>query len=139
MGVRKLTDHYVEAKCANLIVNVLDDPGQGGACHLYEIRGFDTESNKSCPTFGSCIEGSSDRCTILFQNGPIGESSKGANGIQHEALLSILIDRLRGFQSGPYACEANAVALEHCEKALGAMMDRTRDRMERGVEGTHRV
>lgn len=133
--MRQLTDHIVEGKCANLTVEAMDEPGHGGACHLYEITGFDTSSNPSAEV----PRGPETRCQILFQNGPINEDGNGTNGIQHEALLAILIDRLRGFQSGPYACYENAQALAHCEKALGVMMDRTRERMNRGVEGTHKV
>lgn len=134
--MRTLTDHIVDGKCANLHVHVLDEPGQGGACHHYAIGGFHTATN---PSADDSVGRDETILHVLFQNGPIEEDGNGTNGIQHEALLSILIDRLRGFQSGPYACEANAVALEHCEMALSAMVKRTYERMERGVEGTHKV
>ncbi len=72
---------------------------------------------------------------ISFQNGPIKEV--GVNGVTHEALLAILIDRLRSFQAGPYSNRANAIALTKMEEALMWLQQRTRERIKRGVEGTH--
>jgi hypothetical protein len=132
--MRKLTDHIVEGDSANhqLSVIVEDDPGAGGACHRYTIEGFNASTNmawdhrsKTAPT----VE------VLLFQNGPIGEV--GVNGVTHEALLAVLIDRLRSFQAGPYAGRENALALTHLEEALMWLQHRTRMRIKRGVEGTH--
>ncbi|ODT86711.1 MAG: hypothetical protein ABS78_15575 [Phenylobacterium sp. SCN 70-31] len=72
---------------------------------------------------------------MLFQNGPIGEV--GVNGLTHEALLAILVDRLRAFQAGPFSCRENALALTKLEEAQQWLGARTRARMVRGVEGTH--
>lgn len=130
--MRQLTDHIVEGDSANhqLSVAVQDEPGQGGACHRYEISGFNTITNVGEPG------GSHQLSTaILFQNGPIKEV--GVNGVTHEALLAILIDRLRSFQAGPYANRANAIALTHFEEGLMWLQLRTRERIKRGVEGTH--
>ena len=131
--MRELTDHIVEGDSANhqLKVEVLDEPGQGGACYSYNITGFDTGSNVSCN--GSSTEGA----WILFQNGPI--EDVGVNGVTHEALLAVLIDRLRSFQAGPFNCRANAIALTHMEEALMWLQKRTVERIRRGVEGTHNV
>jgi hypothetical protein len=76
---------------------------------------------------------------IIFQNGPVSVDGNGVNGITHEALLAILIDRLEGFQAGPYANPHNAKALNHLREAQTALQARTRERMARGVEGTHTV
>lgn len=70
-----------------------------------------------------------------FQNGPIMEA--GFNGVTHEVLLAIVIDRLRSFQAGPYSCKENSVALTHIETGLLWLQSRTLERMRRGVEGTH--
>lgn len=43
------------------------------------------------------------------------------------------------FQNGPFACEANKVALTYLETAQHYLQQRTKERMERGVEGTHVV
>lgn len=72
---------------------------------------------------------------IVFQEGPINEV--GVNGLTHEVLLAILIDRLEGFQDGPYANDFNGNALHHLREAQEQLLDRTRERMARGVEGTH--
>lgn len=52
---------------------------------------------------------------ISFQNGPIAES--GVNGLTQEVLIAICCDRLRGFQSGQFACRENALALTKLEEA----------------------
>lgn len=134
--MRKLTDHIVEGDSANhqIAIEVLDEPGAGGACHLYDLRGFDTASNLSDP-FKRRYGTSADHSTVLFQNGPIREV--GVNGVTHEALLAILIDRMRSFLAGPYSCRDNAIALTHLEEALMWLQRRTRERIKRGVEGTH--
>lgn len=44
---------------------------------------------------------------------------------------------MRSFQAGPYSNRANAIALTHMEEALMWLQQRTRERIKRGVEGTH--
>jgi hypothetical protein len=134
--MRTLTDHIVEGDSANhqLTIEVADEPGQGGANHLYLIKGFNTKSNGSDP-FTALYGTAADHSTVLFQNGPIKEF--GVNGVTQEALLAIVIDRLNSFQAGPFASGDNQVALNHCLAALGALQERTRKRIARGVEGTH--
>jgi hypothetical protein len=123
--MRKLTDHKLNGVNEALEITVLDQPGAGNACHLYAV------------SFDYGLPGFPDgRRTyhIDFQNGPLGEV--GVNGLTQEALLAILIDRLRGFQSGQFACRENAIALTHLEEALMWLQKRTRERLARGVEGT---
>lgn len=134
--MRALVDHIVNGDAANhqLIVAAEDERGNGGANHLYMIRGFSTGTNPSCP-FTARHGQPAEHATVLFQNGPIKEA--GVNGVTQEALLAIIIDRLRGFQSGPYASVNNSNALSHCEAALSYLQARTRQRIARGVEGTH--
>ncbi len=76
---------------------------------------------------------------LSFQNGPINADGNGVNGITHEALLAVLIDRLEAFQAGQYANTYNEDALDHLCSAKLALQTRTKDRMARGVEGTHKV
>lgn len=128
--MRELTGHKVNPANDTLAVKVLDEPGAGGACHLYEISGFTAHTNAS-----KRDDMPWDRVFVLFQNGPIAEH--GVNGVTQEALLAILIDRMESFQAGPYANDYNAAALNHLKSAQGALLDRTRERMSRGVEGTH--
>lgn len=127
--MRQLTDHIVSGdQAVQLKIDVLDGPGQGGASHLYEIYGFDGTTNES-DSIGL------ERVYICFQNGPIKEF--GVNGVTQEALLAIVIDRLRSFQAGQFSCRENAIALTHVEEALMWLQRRTVARIKRGVEGTN--
>lgn len=120
--MRELTSHRVNGLNEAICISVLDDPGQGNACHKYRMTVFNTE-------------GHPEHQDIEFQNGPIAEF--GVNGISNEALLSIVEDRLAGFQSGPFACRENAVALTKLQESMMWLQKRTRDRLARGVEGTN--
>ena len=106
-------------------VRVMDERGQGNANHRYEIAPVTTEEVESF------------RCCIDFQNGPIKEA--GVNGIHNEDLIVIIMDRLKGFQSGKYACEENSEAYVLLSNALAALRKRTDERERRGVEGTHKI
>ena len=110
-GSHKYTDVYCRPKL-----------GPGGAHHFYEVR------RKNGPVV---------MMRFSFQNGPIKEA--GVNGVMNEDLLAIVIDRLKGFQAGKYACKENAAALEDVEDALEVLKDRTKERESRGVEGTHKI
>lgn len=134
--MRELTSHKVNGLNEALKIEVVDEPGLGNACHLYRISGFSTATNGSDP-FVAKHGSPADYSTVLFQNGPVQEV--GFNGISQEALLAIVEDRLKCFQDGPYACRENAVALTKIQEAMMWLMKRTRDRMARGVEGTHAV
>lgn len=127
--MRTITDHKLNGLNEAINITVLDEPGHGGACHKYAI---DLGPRDGIPDTDTVGKGS---CMIHFQNGPIQEH--GVNGISGEALLAIVIDRLRCFQAGPYSCRDNAVALTKIEEALMWLQRRTRDRMSRGVEGTY--
>lgn len=124
---RLITSHRVNGLNEALKINVLDEPGQGNACHEYQII-RDTKNN------GDEYD-QVELCNIQFQNGPIQEF--GVNGISGEALLAIVEDRLIGFQSGQFACRENAIALTKIQEAMMWLQKRTRDRMARGVEGTN--
>lgn len=119
--MRKIEDHKVNPVNDRIDITVMDAPGAGGANHHYAVD----------------VDGSENGLDIYFQNGPIAEN--GVNGVTQEVLLAVVIDRLRSFQAGPYACAENAQALDHSEKALAALLSRTKARMARGVEGTHAV
>ena len=118
--MREITTHEVNGLNEALTITVMDEPGQGNACHEYRIE-----------VHGPVIS----VCDIHFQNGPIKEV--GVNGISNEALLAIVRDRLEGFQGGPFACLGNQYAIESVKWAMEALSRRTRKRVERGVEGTN--
>lgn len=134
--MRELTRHQVNGCNEALKIEVLDEPGGGGASHLYKITGFDSGTNASEP-WKAAHGQPAVHSHVLFQNGPIPEV--GTNGVTHEALLAILIDRLEGFQKGPFAHPYNADALASLRSALASLQQRTKDRLARGVEGTHTV
>ena len=127
---RQLIGHIVNPVNDKLTIAVMDEPGSGGASHHYVIRGYDIGTNSSVSSEPGRPE---DQTEVLFQNGPIQE--KGVNGITQEALLEIVIDRLRSFQKGPFTSRENAIALTHIEEAQMWLQSRTRERIRRGVEG----
>ncbi len=110
-----------------LQIEVLDEPGAGGACHEYSVEWMPRDTSETSTARRSV--------SIGFQNGPIKEA--GVNGITQEALLAIVIDRLRSFQTGQFSCRENAIALTHIEEALMWLQRRTVARIKRGVEGTN--
>lgn len=121
--MREIDDHKVNPANDKLTVEVLDEPGAGGANHVYQVRGYHNKDTDETAT------------VIRFQNGPINEA--GVNGLTQEVLLSIVADRLRSFQAGPFSCRENALALTKIEEAQHWLQQRTLARMRRGVEGTH--
>lgn len=139
MSTTKITDHVLNGLNEALVITA-KEPGSGGASHRYDIIGYAEEhSSGGRRPFG---------VNLRFQDGPIA-SPKDFNGITNEALLAVLIDRMRGFQygrnadgsfdfasRGKFACKENACALTHLEESLMWLQKRTRDRLSRGVEGT---
>jgi hypothetical protein len=129
MTRRKIETHQLNDCNKGLTLLVVDNPGPGGANHSYHVT---TGPNGYVPGTGMatpprfCL-------SIDFQYGPVPES--GINGITNEVLIAILIDRMEGFQRGPFACERNAMVLDHLQKALMICHGRTQDRIDRGVEG----
>ena len=113
-------------------VFVDDEPGAGGAHHVYSISKVpDCPEEKlgqwPVPVFSR----------VKFQTGPVKEN--GVNGIFMEDLLQVCTHRLECFQAGPFACQSNAEALGHINQALAALNKRTADRQQRNVEGTNQL
>jgi hypothetical protein len=74
---------------------------------------------------------------LTWQSGPVKEVGK--NGAQVEDLIEVLIARLDFFQEGAYRCKENGEAIEYLIAALEALRERTKNRINRGVEGTNVV
>lgn len=128
--MREIQGHKVN-ECNDAISITADerDEKNGNASHLYHLKlNFD-------PSGIGAGEPAQLTLALPFQHGPIKEA--GVNGITNEALLAVLIDRMQGFQSGPYACRENALALTKLEEAKHWLLARTKERVARGVEGTH--
>lgn len=124
--IRELEGHKVNGLNSRISIGVLDEPGAGGACCRYVVfvpnDSFNQELNASHVQY------------LTFHSGPVAEGVKGP--ITHEVLLAVLEDRLVGMQSGRFACEDNAEALDHIRNAMDCLNRRTRARIARGVEGT---
>lgn len=119
--MREIVAHKVNGCNDKLKVAAIDDPGDGGANHVYDI----------VPTSGNA-----KGVRIEFQNGPLGEHP---NGLTNETLIALVIDRLQGFQRGKFSCRENALAITKLEEAMHWLHSRTNERVRRGVEGTHQV
>lgn len=132
--MKNITLHQVpEEGTSALVVIAADPPGPGNAHHRYEVMGMDFTTNPS----RLASDPVSDRAVVLFQQGSPQEV--GVNGVTNEILVAMVIDRLRSFQAGPYACGSNGRAVQHLEYALDELKSRTRDRISRSVEGTYDV
>ena len=110
----------------NRAITILaEEPEDGAASARYAIR--------VAPSRARAEE---LRVELPFQRGAVGPDGSNINGISDEALIEVLINRLKAFQSGKWACETNGTALSHLESALAALEDRTVMRRSAGVEGT---
>lgn len=118
--MREITTHHDGHGLTELLkVEARDEPGPGGAHHLYRVTHPDVPS----------VVG-----YVQYQMGPR-NSHGGMPGLLDPCLLAIVRDRLESFQAGPFACEENARALEHVVAAMQAMKDRADNRAKRGVLG----
>jgi hypothetical protein len=129
--MREITSHIVNPVNDKIKITVLDQPGHGGANHVYGLSGMDFIRNEAA--MNTPDDRPDGEVSIIFQCGGIADH--GVNGVTQEALLAIVIDRLECFQAGPFASVYNATALEHAKAAQEALLNRTRERMVRGVEG----
>lgn len=102
-----------------------DEPGIGGASHEYDVYLAQDFNEDTEPLM-----------VIRFQHGPRRDPNS-THGVLDADLLEIVRDRLRGFQSGEFACRENACALTHIEEALMWLNRRVEDRIERDVLGTN--
>jgi hypothetical protein len=116
----EVINHLTNTTADNLKIYRVGNPGAGGAYSKYAIKGFTDY-------------GDTDTQLLSFQEGPI--PTHGVNGYTNEILLSLVIDRLEHFQAGPFACEENRYALESARRAITYLIDRTKDRVQRQVEG----
>lgn len=156
MSVRIITDHRLNGLNDAIVIAAVGKPEAIGANTRYALT-LHPGGIGAPPVKNLDIE---------FQNGPIAKPDD-FNGWTNEALIAIVIDRLRGFQGenpkpegwgtaknvsaaecvtlmhetdqwGKFRCRENAEAKTLLETALMWLQKRTRDRMARGVEGTHR-
>lgn len=93
---RYLDDHHDGHAPNDSLVITADErnPDLGNTSHVYTV----TRDNKTV-------------ASIRFQEG-------ATSGITDEVLLAILLDRVRGFQSGTQACRENAIVHTKLEECL---------------------
>jgi hypothetical protein len=114
---RQITEHHDGHGLNESIDIYTDAPDQSGAAHSYNGWIGDTRV-----------------VVVQFQKGP--RNVEGSTpGATEASLLAILIDRLRGFQAGPYSCRENAIQLTKLEEVLHWTKARTDARAKRGVLG----
>ena len=88
---------------------------------------------------GGMVEGVG--ITIAWQDGPLGREPgrQQQNGAFVEGVIEAAIRRLMFFQESKFKCRENALAITKLEEALHWLDHRTKDRIEREVEGTHQI
>lgn len=79
--------------------------------------------------------------TISWQRGPLGrvgtDERQQPNGAFVEDVIAAVRTRLEFYQAGKFACDENAEALKHLNRALVELHKRTLRRTESQTEGTH--
>lgn len=114
------------------------------------IRGYHFKDDEGNPTGGNTH---GRGFSIEWQNGPTtvpndagGVTALSPNGAFVEEIIEAAIDRLQWFNGdagyqeekpAKFRCRENSLAITHLEEALHWLQARTRDRLLRGVEGTH--
>lgn len=123
---RELFDHKtskLNREC--IVVKTADYRSEDGAHHKYTIEVFPFNAEPGAEPVHTV--------QLEFQNGPLAEV--GANGITEQALIAIVLDRFRSFNSGPYGCRENSIMITKLEEALLWGQKRANDRAMRNVEG----
>lgn len=102
-----------------------------------KIESINTNDQDGNPT-GGYARGTG--INILWQDGPLGRGSERLepNGAFVEGVIQAAIQRLEFFQESKFRCRENAIAITKLQEALFWLCERTRDREERNVEGTHK-
>jgi hypothetical protein len=123
---RELYDHKVNRFNRECVyVSTADERASDNAHHKYDIAVYPLDAAPEAKPV-AFLE-------IPFQNGGLKEV--GANGITDQALLAIVIDRMRSFNDGQFRCRENSIIVTKLEEALLWMEKRGNDRARRGVEG----
>lgn len=129
---RELYDHKVNRfNREHVIVRTADERASDNAHHKYEILVVN-EAQSSNET-SQIVED----CRLIFQNGGLKEV--GANGITDQALIAVVLDRIRSFNDGQFRCRENSIVITKLEEALLWLEKRGNDRARRGVEGERKT
>lgn len=109
------------------------DPNAGNASHCYTLK-MDITGTATAIDAGCTGQAQETVGFLRFQHGPRMADGSVA-GLTNEAVLAVVLDRLKGFQSGPFGCRENAIAITKLEEALHWMDARARTRARQGVLG----
>lgn len=112
----------------NIVVKTADLRASDNAHHKYTIEVYGDPSGGVQPQWAVLHSE-----LIEFQNGGLKEV--GPNGITDQALIAIVLDRLRSFNDGQYRCRENSMMITKLEEALMWGEKRGNDRARRNVEG----
>ena len=76
---------------------------------------------------------------ISWQNGPLGRDAgrRDPNGAFVEDVIAAVIGRIEFYERSEFACDTNKAALVGLREAAFQLDNRTKEREQRGVEGTH--
>lgn len=96
----------------------------------------DPDAGNANHTYGIQWGGPKDITKIQFQHGPRGVEGS-TPGVFDDDLLTVIEDRLVGFQSGPFACTENAEALQAVRSARFFLGQRAARRIAQGVLGAN--
>lgn len=79
--------------------------------------------------------------TIAWQNGPLAVDGvrREPNGAFVEDVIAAAIGRIEAYQRSRFACQENDNALANLQRAAWELDQRTKNRVARGVEGTHQT
>jgi len=94
--------------------------------HKYELEGFENKNASQIIQFIEKTKVSSDSIELTTVN----------DGTTNEALLEVLIDRMKFLQNA-FPCRENAIVITKLEESLMWLNKRTADRIKRNVEGKH--
>ena len=99
---------------------------------------FDHKDGKKIPTGGyvDFLIPNRHALTIRWQDGPVDrEAGEEPNGAFVEDVLKVCKIRIDHYQDSDFACEDNAKASEHIQKAIDILGKRHAERKARGVLG----
>lgn len=132
---RRIVSHHDGHGLNDLMEIRADDrhPVNGNASHRYHVV-MDITGTAAAIAAGCTGKTDDMVADVQFQFGPRKEPGS-VPGCTEAVLMAILIDRLEGFQSGPYACVENDEQLIHLRAALAATRKRADARAARGVLG----
>lgn len=106
--------------------------GEGGKVYIANFN--DADGNPA----GGSVAGVG--FSITWQDGPVDrDAGETPSGAFVEDVTLALIERMKFYQDSRFACEENKQALHYLTIAQEWMLERRRDRKERGVLGKHEV